>query len=343
MKILVLTKSRLDYFGNPFGLNNSARFITLALGLEGHHVESAPCVDGNSIDAAVTKSRPDIVIIEALWVTPAKMAELSRLHKHVEWVVRIHSNIPFLAMEGMAIGWIKELAQIERVSVVANNDQTAHEIANVFNIQVPYLPNIYHRPAYCPHKSVQNAKNKEVLHVSCFGAIRPFKNHLPQAMAAIWAAEMRGQILHFHINATRVEQKGDSVLRNIIACFEGTKHTLVEHSWQPHDEFLETVSKMDIGLQVSFTESFNIVAADHVHVGVPVVVSDQIGWLADGRTADPTNIEDIADAIYVALKHGKREIKKNTERLAKYNQLAGEAWHDFLQAHDHKKHGHGHR
>jgi len=43
-----------------------------------------------------------------------------------------------------------------------------------------------------------------------------------------------------------------------------------------HNDFIRVVKSMDIGMQVSLSESFNIVAADFVSNGVPLVGSPDI-------------------------------------------------------------------
>ena len=58
---------------------------------------------------------------------------------------------------------------------------------------------------------------------------------------------------------------------------------------------------MDIGLQVSFTETFNIVAADFVNNNVPVIVSEEITWVSDLYKAEPTESKSIIKKISQAL------------------------------------------
>lgn len=330
MKILVLSKERMDAYGNPIGLQNSANFISLALTGEGHFVTPLCLVDANSIDAAVAEFQPELVLVEALWVTPAKLGELRKLHPGVRWVVRIHSNVPFLAMEGIAINWVRECATMPGVLVVANNALTSRELSGVLGVRIGYLPNVYLSPDYCPRTAPRHEDNDDVLNISCFGAVRPFKNHLVQGLAAIWAAKILRKTLHFHVNATRTEQNGSPILHNLQAAFADTANQLVLHDWQSHRDFLNTVAYMDLGAQVSFTESFNIVAADHVHVGVPVVVSPEIRWLAGGRMASPTDMEGITEAMVDALQHRRHDVRQNTGRLMVYNAEAKRAWHSFL-------------
>ena len=139
----------------------------------------------------------------------------------------------------------------------------------------------FHSPVYEPKKTV--------IDIGCFGAIRPMKNNYQQALAAIEFAERKGKRLRFHVNSSRVEQSGDNVLKNLKALFENSPHDLVEHPWMKHREFLHTASKMDIGMQVSFSESFNIVTADFVTAGVPIVASDDIEWMPNLLKCTPTS------------------------------------------------------
>lgn len=57
---------------------------------------------------------------------------------------------------------------------------------------------------------------------------------------------------------------------------------------------------MDVAMQVSFTETFNIVAADCAVRGIPVVVSPEISWAATAYQADPTNLGSIEHALEIA-------------------------------------------
>ncbi len=325
-KVLILTKERLDYAGNTIGLANSADFLTIGLNSLGYETKTVKVVDGNAIDKELVAFKPKVCVLEALWTTPTKLEELTTLHPEVAFIVRVHSNIPFLSMEGTAIEQIRELSDIEGVVVSSNNEQTSKELMEVLGLDIPYLPNIYLAPYYTPQRSVN--KHDSILDISCFGAIRPMKNQLIQALAAIHAADKLRKILHFHVNSTRVEQKADPILKNIISSFTDTRHKLVQHSWESHPEFLKTVSKMDLGLQVSFSESYNIVTADHVYVGVPVVVSDEISWLDKTTHAKPTDLLAISDKIIYHLKYNQTQ--HNRSDLDAFNGKASKVWSKFL-------------
>jgi len=131
--------------------------------------------------------------------------------------------------------------------------------------------------------------NKNTISIGCFGALRPLKNHLQQAIWAMMFADKIGKHLEFHINRSEFEKDESSpVLKNLHSLFSSTPHTLVEHPWVEHDEFLKLVKTMDLGLQMSFTETFNIVTADFVYCGVPIVVSDEIDWMNFLYKANPS-------------------------------------------------------
>ena len=127
-KVLFILKKRqtshTGYASVSSGLLNSAKFVSDMLnknGIESHLVEVN---DNNCIDREVTKFKPTHVIIEALWVVPQKFEVLTKLHPNVQWIIRLHSDISFLANEGIAIEWIYEYLKYPNVKVSANDLET---------------------------------------------------------------------------------------------------------------------------------------------------------------------------------------------------------------------------
>jgi glycosyltransferase involved in cell wall biosynthesis len=285
------------------GLLNSARFVVDMLTQAKVDVKLVQVTDNNDVDREVTLYKPSHVIIEALWIVPPKFDVLQRLHPNVKWIVRGHSELPFLAQEGVAMEWINKYVKYENVAFAANSEASVRDIRTIVKAANPswsytkvcekvlYLPNYYPHHLKVPsfHK-----KESEFLDVACFGAIRPLKNQLIQAVAAIEYAGIMGKKLRFHINATRVEAKGESALRNLEALFAATPHhQLIKHSWMSHEEFLRLLTQMDVAMQCSFSESFCIVAADCVVSGLPIVASPEVTWATSWCQAEPTNCEDI--------------------------------------------------
>lgn len=317
------TYSAGGYFSS--GLFWSAKFVVDMLNDIGFTAKLVQVVDNNDIDREVTKFRPDIVVVEALWVVPEKFDVLKKLHPHIIWIVRLHSNIPFLAGEGIAISWIKGYVK-RGVYVAVNSHRAFNDIRDSVKHKkfILYLPNFYpvqkHRIKHC---------REEILHVGCYGAIRPMKNQLIQAIAAIKYADSTDQTLVFHINSGRVEQ-GDSVLKNLRALFADSPHTLQEDAWMTHAEFIRHLRVLDVGMQVSLSETFCIVAADMVNAGIPVVVSPEVEWAGIISKAHPTDQHSIFEALSRVLKNPKITAVLNRRYLKQFSKKSKRVWRETL-------------
>lgn len=295
-KILFLIKTQHDSYGVTSGLYNSSQFVSNFLGKCGVETKLVSVADGNSVDKEVTLFNPDIIVLEALWVTPAKLQELINIkrHQHRRWVIRVHSKAPFLANEGMATSWIRDYTRIQtdKVFIAPNTEELTLQFKSVFpNGNFLHLPNLYEDEKV---KSEWSGRTPGVVNVGCFGAIRPMKNQYLQAMAAIDFSNQHKLKLRFHINSSRKEQSGENALKNIRVLFQDSKHELVEHNWYHHKDFLRVASTMDFGCQVSFSESFNIVTADFVSQKVPIVVCDDIEWMPSLMMVSPTEWKRIS-------------------------------------------------
>jgi len=337
-KLLFILKRREDYnavihnnIGLSTGLYNSAKFMNDMMVKSGFESNLEVAIDNNCIDRLINKHKPTHVIIEALWVVPSKFSVLQKLHPNVKWIIRLHSEMPFMAGEGMAMDWLVEYSKFKNIVIACNAPRMLREIKLICgDKKVIYLPNYY--PQKMVHKSFN--RNKDTIDVACFGAIRPLKNHLVQAFAAIEFAEKINKKLRFHINAGRIEMKGDAVKNNIRGLFEQisekTGHQLINHTWTPREEFLKTCSQMDIGLQCSFSETFNIVGADLISQGVPLVGSKEIPWSSSFFNADPTNSKEICNKLLRTYKYPQINVKLNQYQLNYYTNNTKKIWNKYF-------------
>jgi hypothetical protein len=157
------------------------------------------------------------------------------------------------------------------------------------------------------------------------------KNQLLQAMAAVAFGNEINKKIRFHVNGDRVEMKGEATFRNIENVFKDTKHELIKHDWSEHKDFIKVVRQMDMGMQVSLSETFNIVAADFVWNNIPVVGSTEISWLSFLYKADAASLSDMVEKMKTAW-FGK---SVNLHRLNKwnldyYNEQSTNAWLSVL-------------
>jgi hypothetical protein len=336
-RILFILKKRTSYSaytaGFSSGLYNSAKFAADMLAAAGYTVKLVEVTDNNSIDREVSLFRPNIVIIEALWVVPQKFAILARLHPAVIWIVRVHSEAAFLAQEGIAIAWLSQYPLYPNVYVAVNSREAGHEVLTFWaakhldTSRLLYLPTFYPAPRRLRR---QRRFSGTTINVACMGAIRPLKNHLLQAIAAMRFVDERGWKLRFHVNVTRNEAGGNAPYRSIVELFAGTDHELVQHDWMTHQDFLRFLEGIDLGLQVSFSETFDIVMADTVATGIPAVGSHAIRWLPRHAQASTISVLDIAGRMGQALGHPHRA-KENLQALQRDSKESRQAWLEVIE------------
>lgn len=341
MKILFVLKSRNNHYGNEesysnggfsSGLNNSVLFMRKMLTELNIDSKVVEVFDSNGIDKEIHKYKPTHCICEAIWVPPYKFRELKKLHKNVQFFVRLHSDIGFIAGEGVALGWIHEYIN-DNVTVTANSRKMVQALRRMNPYEkIPYTPNYYPIHRTREHSIVHG----ETLDIFCPGAIRILKNTLNQAVAAIIYCIENGKKLRFHINSVRKEgESADPVVKNIVQLFkhyEDYGFELIHHGWYTHSKFLEVLSNMDLVMQVSYTETFNIVLADAVSQFVPVLGSTEIPWLPVGSAVDdPNDVNEIVRGITKALEDKRHVLKiNNIQAIAEWNSDAIRAWKKFL-------------
>ena len=333
MKIQFILKrnevySFVSYTRRSSGLWNSTRFIIETLNkIPGIKAEIVEVTDNNDIDREISRFKPDVVVIEALWVVPSKFPILARLHPKVKWYVHLHSHMPFLALEGIAMEWIVAYAK-QGIGLIANSKESYEALSTILSRrELLYLPNVYLGEM---RRVVNRSEKEKVIDIGCFGAMRPLKNHLLQALAAIEFARKKGKYLQFHINGSRTETGGEPVLKNLRSLFaDGRMGRLIEHPWMEPEEFLDLLhNSIDIGMQVSLTETFNVVSADYVTAGVPVVASKEVSWISRCSQAPDNSVPSILRAMDRAYR--SRILPAwNQILLERYSARAQQMWINF--------------
>ena len=295
MRVLFILKRNETYGFNTYtrrssGLWNSTKFIVESLSARGIHAHIVEVLDNNDIDRVVTRSRPDVVIIEALWVVPEKFEILKKLHPNVKWLIHMHSGTPFLALEGIATEWLRHYYYYD-IGIIANSKESYEAIKGITKCAVHYLPNVYLSAPLSPIED----HDLGGIRIGCFGAIRPMKNHLMQAIAALKFGEQKDKFVRFYINGSRVETGGEPCLKNLRKLFEANpRGRLHEMPWMEPEEFITFLhNEIDIGMQCSMTETFNVVNADYVTAGVPSVVSREITWASHFNKVKHLDVDEI--------------------------------------------------
>ena len=347
-RVLFILKRREDYnsvvhshIGMSTGLYNSAKFMNDMLVENGIESRLEVVADYNKIDRQCWLYRPTHCIIEAIWVVPQKFVQLQKLHPNVKWIIRVHSEMPFMAGEGMSMDWIADYSGFKNIILAINAPRMLGELRTYLQTRnkwtdeetekrVIYLPNFYPQE----YKTKKFNRNKDTIDISCFGAIRPLKNHLLQAIAAVEFANEIGKKLRFHVNAGRIEMQGGPVIKNLVNVFQqlyNSGHEMINHQWTPREQFLELCASMDIGLQVSFSETFNIVGADLISQGVPLIgTAEEIPWAVQGFCADPTNSKNIVKKLHNTYNWPQLNVRANQWSLTNYTNKTAKIWTKYF-------------
>lgn len=289
--------------------------------------------EGAELRAAVASALPSHAIIEAPWVSADNLAALMREFPSVHFVVRAHSQIGFLQVEAGAISLLRDCMHLEdmnlNLSVAANSEQLSNFIRRTYNARCLYLPNLYDLTrAMAPRGTVHTSRT---LRIGCFGALRLLKNHSTSAAAAMLIAERRGSDLELYISTNRQENAGSAgirdSLRNMFAGLPWAK--LVECPWADWSHFRATVAAMDLCMQLSCTETFNICTADAVAEGVPSVTSDAVEWVPAHWKASTDNAEQAA-RIGAYLLSDPHAVAEGTAALSRYVDAGLATWCSYL-------------
>ena len=269
------------------------------------------------------------VVLAALWLTPAEIHRLVFDFPDVDFVVTSHSNCGFLAAEPTAVGYFRSLVGLQLATpnfhVVGNCRRFATWASHAFGHRILCLPNLYNSETFKMPR--RHAWKTGVLKIGCFGALRSLKNSFTAAAATLELAERLGAHVEFHVNRGRGDER---ILRPIAALFgDAQRVQLVPHDWQAWPDFRATVSRMDLMLQPSYTESFNLVTADGVAEGVPSVVSDAIDWCPKRWIACADCAHEIATTA-IALLNDPSAPHDGQQALRDYVTRGLKDWHDFL-------------
>ena len=129
------------------------------------------------------------------------------------------------------------------------------------------------------------------------------------------------------------DAKPNPVLSNLEQIFKNSGHELVVHSWMPHDGFENLISEMDLGLQLSYSESFNIVTADFINMGISIIVSPAISWMPKMYMSSTTNYDKVVRDIILFYKLRNSKLLRMPARraLRKYNRNSKHHWKHFMK------------
>lgn len=309
------------------GLFNAVNQVTRSLVRNGIDAVVVQVANEVALEAEICRHKPSIVVIQALWMSPVKIRRLKDHHPSIRFAVHLHSNMPFLALETCAIEYTAQYAQFG-IEILTNSLES-------YQAYRAFLPKakIFHANNVYERSESHGVKfNDDHIHVGCFGAIRPMKNQVAQAIAAMEFSRDQNKKLMFHFNSSRVEAHGKGPYQNLIQLFLHAQPgiQMSPDGWIDPDEFPSHIGRMDIHMQLSLTESFNVVTADAIMAHVPVVVSECIDWVSPKCRVRSNYTSDIVKTMNEVLKD-QSLLEENIERLNEYKAAAEQQWKDYCR------------
>ena len=271
------------------------------------------------------------VVISAAWLPVLELGNLVIKYPQVEFAVNIHSNVGFLQADANGVHLLGRYVHLQKellnFRVSGNNQEFVDWLTEAYTIPALFLPNLYdldhtvtgNKPLY----------NGGTVRIGAFGASRPLKNFMTAAGAAISISKELRVPVEFWMNMGRPEGSG-TIERAIVALLKHQPNvTLKLLNWCAWPEFLDFIETLHLMIQVSYTESFNMVTADGIARGVPSVVSQAIDWVPERWVAhsdDPLDVARVGRAL-ITDPHAALDGVKSLER---HNQAGFETWTEFL-------------
>lgn len=325
-KLLIVEKvnhrfKRMTKTDQASGLSNCIEHIVSLV----PHVVRARVDSIDHVITAMQSYKAPAVMFEGMWVDEAGFRRIKALFPNTELFVHIHSHVAFLTAEAMAFHNLK-MYQTMGVKVVFNNYKTMAAL-NLKNSL--FLPNIY----TCHFYDRILGTDSGTINIGCHGSLRPLKNQVLQAACAIQYAEISGKKLNFHMNLDRSENSGVDVHASLKGLFSlYPNHTLVNDPWLRQYDFIQACRKLDLGMQISMSETFNLVSADYVAAGIPILVSSEIDWACPESTTETTCADSIIADIRYAIHNAEDLIHENKVQLSMVTNSAKQKWEAFIEA-----------
>jgi glycosyltransferase involved in cell wall biosynthesis len=209
-------------------------------------------------------------------------------------ILRWHSALlqTELSDETWKLARIVELLDAGRILAVAANDPAV--VLALRRDDVLWFPDVLDRREYAGVEAAALTGTN----VSLFSDAHHRKNLLCQSAAFEAARRAAGDAdwtLHLNGQSQRLPEFARWLERSGVR--------FVEHGYLVRGDYLALAAGMDAGLAATLSESYGYVAADHLELGVPVVVSSAVpcadaGELSVGNVSD---VAELADRLTLAL------------------------------------------
>lgn len=310
------TKSTTTRIGSPLGVKEREVGLCDVLSIIGRSMATWADYRGNEIKKVLTKndikhewmyesphqvlknnikrSECKLVINEAFCVPPDTVRRLAEDFPETNFVNLNHfspSSMPeIFAVESLGLR-LDHIAQYDWLAQAAPNVYTGTVMdENRFTyagVKVASLPN----PCRIIEDGLERTPDPKLLSLSLICRFAYLKNIPAQINAVCKVAQVRPTSLIMVTNYDRISQMFAKQMK-----LSGVTVKLVR--WGDWKQLMALIGLyVDIGLQVSLSESLNMVALEHMMLGKPVVGCDALEYLPEEWKCNPQDPQAIANVI----------------------------------------------
>lgn len=244
-----------------------------------------------TIASAIDLYRPRLVVNRSFCVGWDVTERLSQEYPATNWLTVNHSSQAHLLTHAH---WLRAQSEFLRLAMDRPNcylgtpDERVQLRESTGCERVIWLPNVVQLPEYTVTRN-----RPAVPTVTLVGRRDLVKNFPTQILACGIVAKRRPIRL---LIITR--GSGEDFRQLSEQC--GVPCEVME--WEDQPSYLRLIGqRSDVGLQASFSESFNYVAIDHLGLGIPVVGSPAIRYLPRVWQASPDDAAAIAESLHGVL------------------------------------------
>ena len=231
--------------------------------------------DDDDLYNYIIRHNSRVIILEAPTFQRQTLLKIIETGREVNLV--IHSTISFLQVEEEAFSNVQFYLKLEKHDNFSISNPCQYEV-NGFNsysnVPVIYLPNTFNG-AEIKEKEMdiiahrlKCRKEASYIKIGLFCAYRPFKNMATQITACTMLNRKTPVELHLFEAASP-----NPIYRNMKELVENSKLKVVYHKQDSNENMHLVLKDIDIGLQVSYSETFSYIICEHMSHATPTVSS----------------------------------------------------------------------
>jgi len=305
------------WLGRESGITSSVRHCSSLLKKK-HKVKihSSPTNHLYGLMLRAQLCRPKLIIIENM---AASNESIIKLMNSISWecnvILREHGKAAFSKYFWDKFSEHDRVIQLSQafnnLSVASVNKEYTDYLTQLYDTSILWLPNTFNKGLM-----KEAEKINDHVHISILCEIRPLKNMITQLCACQllgkWLRE-EGRELEVHMLNSK---GGDAFIQNIKRASNKLFFVPRFHNYMSFDENQRLVSRMSLCLQVSYTETMNYYALEHMMHGVPTITSQAIPF------GEQCNIDNPAEIVAKA----KEIISDSSWKQNKNVRFAAEAY-----------------